>query len=170
MCPIKTKKQFHCTSNLPLKLPVLLHPCRLDLELRVLYIRRVVCTWPSLGGRHRISFVTLWESAIIWEINSKRSILYTIHIYTLHWLIDDRLYSAILRSLEQIHCARIWFYMSDQLLIASFEYPPKWCTYSVDMARATWNCSCTSPPPPPPIPTLTPRMNVLPECFNCHGC
>ena len=30
------------------------------------------------------------------------------------WLmIDDRLYSAILRSLEQTHCARLWFYMSD---------------------------------------------------------
>ena len=29
------------------------------------------------------------------------------------WLIDDRLYSAILRSLEQTHCARMWFYMSD---------------------------------------------------------
>ena len=28
-------------------------------------------------------------------------------------LIDVRLYSAILRSLEQTHCARIWFYMSD---------------------------------------------------------
>ena len=26
------------------------------------------------------------------------------------------------------------------------------------------------PPPPPQPPTLTPRMNVLPECFNCHGC
>ena len=29
------------------------------------------------------------------------------------WLIDDRLYIAILRSLEQTHCARMWFYMSD---------------------------------------------------------
>ena len=29
------------------------------------------------------------------------------------WLIDDRLYSAILRSLEQTHSARMWFYMSD---------------------------------------------------------
>ena len=29
------------------------------------------------------------------------------------WLIDDRLYSAILRSLEQTHCARMWFYMSE---------------------------------------------------------
>ncbi len=28
-------------------------------------------------------------------------------------LIDDRLYSAILRSLEQTHCARMWFYVSD---------------------------------------------------------
>jgi len=29
------------------------------------------------------------------------------------FLIDDRLFSAILRSLEQTHCARMWFYMSD---------------------------------------------------------
>ena len=38
------------------------------------------------------------------------------------WLdwIDDRLYSAILRSLEQTHCARMWCYMSDQLFIAHF--------------------------------------------------
>ena len=28
-------------------------------------------------------------------------------------LIDDCLYGAILRSLEQTHCARMWFYMSD---------------------------------------------------------
>ena len=27
--------------------------------------------------------------------------------------INDRLYSAILRSLEQTHCARMWFYMID---------------------------------------------------------
>ena len=36
------------------------------------------------------------------------------------WLIDDHLYSAILRSLEQTHCARLWFYMSDKLFIAVF--------------------------------------------------
>ena len=35
------------------------------------------------------------------------------------WLIDH-LYSAILRSLEQTHCARLWFYMSDKLFIARF--------------------------------------------------
>ena len=35
-------------------------------------------------------------------------------------MIDVRLYSAILRSLEQTHCARMWFYMSDQLFIARF--------------------------------------------------
>ena len=35
-------------------------------------------------------------------------------------LIDDHLYSAILHSLEQIHCAGKWFYMSDQLFIARF--------------------------------------------------
>ena len=36
------------------------------------------------------------------------------------WLIDDHLYSAILRSLEQTHCARLWFYMSYKLFIARF--------------------------------------------------
>ena len=30
-----------------------------------------------------------------------------------HWLIDDCLYSAIFRSLEQTHCAHMWFYVSD---------------------------------------------------------
>ena len=35
-------------------------------------------------------------------------------------MIDDHLYSAILRSLEQTHCARLWFYMSDKLFIARF--------------------------------------------------
>ena len=39
------------------------------------------------------------------------------------------LYSAILRSLEQTHCARMWFYMSDWLFSIIFysaflEYPP----------------------------------------------
>ena len=36
------------------------------------------------------------------------------------WLIDDHLYSAILRSLEQTHCARLWFNVSDKLFIARF--------------------------------------------------
>ena len=35
-------------------------------------------------------------------------------------MIDDRLYSAILCSLEQTHCARMWFYMSDWLFIVRF--------------------------------------------------
>ena len=35
-------------------------------------------------------------------------------------LIDDHLYSAILRSLEQTHCARLWFYVNDKLFIARF--------------------------------------------------
>ena len=34
-----------------------------------------------------------------------------------HWgfffFLDDRLYSAILHSLEQTYCACMWFYMSD---------------------------------------------------------
>ena len=28
-------------------------------------------------------------------------------------IFNDHLYSAILRSLEQTHCACMWFYMSD---------------------------------------------------------
>ena len=36
------------------------------------------------------------------------------------WLIDDHLYSAILHSLEQTHCARLWCYMSDTLFIVRF--------------------------------------------------
>ena len=32
----------------------------------------------------------------------------------------NHLYSAILRSLEQTHCARMWFYMSDWLFSIIF--------------------------------------------------
>ena len=52
-------------------------------------------------------------------------------------MIDDRLCSAVLRSLEQTHCARMLIYMSDWLFSAFFEYPPKWCTYSAGMAGGT---------------------------------
>ena len=56
-------------------------------------------------------------------------------------LIDDRLYSAILRSLEHTHCARMSFYMTDQLFYSVFFFfffnPPKWCTYSAGMAGDT---------------------------------
>ena len=34
--------------------------------------------------------------------------------------IDDRLYSAILRSLEQTHCARMWLYMSVVVVFIAF--------------------------------------------------
>ena len=36
------------------------------------------------------------------------------------WLIDDHLHSTILRSLEQTHCSRLWFYMSNKLFIVRF--------------------------------------------------
>ena len=36
------------------------------------------------------------------------------------WLIDNRLYSAILHSLEQTHCACMWFYMSILAFIVHF--------------------------------------------------
>ena len=52
-------------------------------------------------------------------------------------MIDDYLNSAILRSLELTHCARIWFYMSDwflcfffKALVFCFFNIRRWCTYS----------------------------------------
>ena len=40
-------------------------------------------------------------------------LMYVVYKQNIDWLIDDRLYSAILRSLEQTHCTRMWFYMSN---------------------------------------------------------
>ena len=83
-----------------------------------------------------------WQFPLNWWICVTEFITVelVLYIYSLCWLsfffvcglIDDRLYSAILRSLEQTHCAHMWFYMS-----AFFEYPPKWCTYNAVMAGAT---------------------------------
>ena len=51
------------------------------------------------------------------EKRTKKTIVFNVfRIWSKHitiTLIDVRLYSAILRSLEQTHCARMWFYMSD---------------------------------------------------------
>ena len=52
-------------------------------------------------------------------------------------VVSGRFYIALFSALEQTHCARMWFYMSDEFLQRVFEYPPKWCTYSADMAGAT---------------------------------
>ena len=35
-------------------------------------------------------------------------------------IIIDRFYIALFSALEQTHCARMWFYMSEQLFIARF--------------------------------------------------
>ena len=45
---------------------------------------------------------------------------------------------ALFSTLEQTHCAHMWFYMNDKFFIARFfEYPSKWCTYS----RVSWGGS-----------------------------
>ena len=85
------------------------------------------------------------------------------------WQIDDRLYSAILRSLEQTHCARMWFYMSDwpcSTFLFCFEYPPKWCTYSAGMAGATWNCSCLGASPVSTIQPCTMSLQAKPHTYG----
>jgi len=38
--------------------------------------------------------------------------LFSVNLCSL-WLIHDGLYSAVFHSLEQTHCAHMWFYMSD---------------------------------------------------------
>ena len=52
---------------------------------------------------------------ILWPQLTARtlSVGVTQSLHTAERLIDDRLYSAIPRSLEQTHCARMWFNMSD---------------------------------------------------------
>ena len=47
------------------------------------------------------------------------------------------------------------------------------CLWQLSASRISVVFSPRLPPlhlPPTKSPTLTPRMNVLPECFNCHGC
>ena len=68
----------------------------------------------------------IYPEHCIYQIRPKTPCLHREDIqqltYTLliDWLIDDHLYSAILRSLEQTHWARMWFYMSDKLYSAFF--------------------------------------------------
>ena len=73
-------------------------------------------------------------------------------------LIDDRLYSAILRSLEQTHCTRMWFYMSDYVCISVCVcvciYVCVWCVcvvcvymcVCVYVCVCVRVCVCVSPP------------------------
>ena len=49
-----------------------------------------------------------------WGVSVRSHVLITLVGLTDWWsLIDDRLYSAVLCSLEQTHCAPMWSYMSD---------------------------------------------------------
>ena len=57
--------------------------------------------------------VALWvEHLVQHAVNAKFSSLLQHGIFS-QSLIDVRLYNAILRSLEQTHCACMWFYMND---------------------------------------------------------
>ena len=55
----------------------------------------------------------------------------------------DRFYIALFSALQQSQCVCMLFRMSEYLFIARFfffffKYPPKWCTYSTDIAGATF--------------------------------
>ena len=61
------------------------------------------------------------------------------------WLTDwlmityIALFSALLSRLTALACGSTW--VTSFFIARFFEYPPKWWTYSADMAGATWNCS-----------------------------
>ena len=109
-------------SSPPLQLS---NPCALTMTPHM--SQRLALHWPNQGCSppsrqylYRYWFVDLsWERAyhyIYYEKNFEMCICFwqfDCPEVTLYWLIDDHLYSAILRSLEQTHCARMWFYMSD---------------------------------------------------------
>ena len=56
---------------------------------------------------------------VLW--GSKGKIAWRRKMQTKRQLIDDCLYSAILCSLEQTHCTRLWFYMSDKLFYSALK-------------------------------------------------
>ena len=59
------------------------------------------------SGQHQVYFYS--GRAGVWDSSGE----------LFDW-IDDHLYSTVLRSLEQTHCACLWFYMSDKLFIVFF--------------------------------------------------
>ena len=60
------------------------------------------------------------KNCVMWQDQTTQCSCLNGEVNCGNWLIDDHLYSAILRSLEQTHCACMWFYMSDKLFIACF--------------------------------------------------
>ena len=83
----------------------------------------------NLGELHMLTFacIVIWRASscvaflIIWRASScvafliiwRASSCFFFVVFFFGFFIDDHLYSAILRSFEQTHCARLWFYMSD---------------------------------------------------------
>ena len=97
------------------------------------------------------------------------------HIYTLisSWLIDDRLYRAILWSaLLSTHCTCMWLYMSDQLYSVFLDIHQSG-VYSAGMASATWNCSRLGASPVHTIQPCTMSLHAKPHMwgacvFSCN--
>ena len=56
------------------------------------------------------------------------------------FLLIAFIYSAVLRSREDSLHRHVILHEWLAFYSASFQYPPKWCTYSAGMAGATWNC------------------------------
>ena len=75
------------------------------------------------------------------------------------FIIIDRFYTALFSALEQTHCARMWFYMSEQLFIARFFF---WLSTEVAYLQR-WHGWCHK--------KLLPSRRVLCTPYNhapCH--
>ena len=81
---------------------------KVSLTSRKLSVLRAGHGWNSCGLQLVLSPIVL--SSVQWTSDDS---LHRSRQEQQQELIDDRLYNAILRSLEQTHCARMWFYMSE---------------------------------------------------------
>ena len=95
------------------------------------------CEEPEMQDTASPSFAGIFPSLrqSFWRCGNQHTLLNVV----------DHFYVALFSALEQTHCTRVWFWMSDLsfdsaflnicqsgvlcLLIVHFEYPPKWCAY-----------------------------------------
>ena len=91
------------------------------------------------------------------------------------WCWWSLLYSAILRSRPDSLLSYMILHQWLTFLWRIFEYPPKWCTYSADMAVGTWNCChlgafCVHPTTIHHVTSLHAKIYVrrVHTCLTCH--
>ena len=83
-----------------------------------------ICVDDMKGSKERLFIMTQTQSLQIFGI-------------IIIIIIIDRFYIALFSALEQTHCARMWFCMSEQLLIARFLNIP-FVILFVKLQNDTW--------------------------------